>query len=186
MKSRFSRSVRSENSEVRMGKSRERNFPRLRDGASTSAQTGQYERRLFGPTRLERQIRDFLADPSATAGHLVPPVPVQVVRRQRLVHQPQDLRLIRTIDGRHGYVPDGPEPTAVVQVFVLQPEEIPHEPPVADVLEGKNKIEYYYKITRENSACDADCCNCCTVDAYSKNARKKNPNSSDVYVRKKN
>lgn len=96
---------------------------------STRTQTGQDERRLFvdRPTRLEREVGNFLADPSA---NFVPSVSVQVVRRRGLVHQSQDLRLVRTINGRHGYVADCPEPTTVVQVFVLQPEKIPDESPV--------------------------------------------------------
>jgi len=95
---------------------------------SACAQAGQYERRLFvyRPAGLEREVRYLLADATA-AGHLVPPVPVQIMRRQRFVHQPQDVSLVRAVDGRHRNVPDGPEPTAVVEVFVLQPEEIPNE-----------------------------------------------------------
>lgn len=75
-------------------------------GKSARAQTSQYEPvtgtgHLFidRPTRLERQVGYFLADTSTD--RLVPPVPVQVMWNQRLVHQPQDMRLVRTVNRRH-------------------------------------------------------------------------------------
>lgn len=108
---------------------------------STGAQAGEDERRLFvhRPAGLERQVGYFLADPSGP-GHLVPPVPVQVGQRRPLVHQPQDVRLVRVVDGRNRYVPDRAEPTAVVQVLVLQAEKIPNESPVEDAeIEKKKK-----------------------------------------------
>lgn len=106
---------------------------------STGAQAGQYERRLFvdGPAGLEREVGNLL---SGSSGHFRPPVPVQVVGHDRLVHQPQDVRLVRAVDGRHRYVPDGPETTAVVQVFVLQSEEIPHKSPAHATNKNNNDV----------------------------------------------
>lgn len=48
-----------------------------------------------------------------------------------LVHHLQDGRLVRGVHRRHRDVAHGSKLAAVVQVLVLQPEEVPHEPPAS-------------------------------------------------------
>ena len=46
-----------------------------------------------------------------------------------VVHHLLELLLVVRIDGNDADVAHGAELTAVVQVLVLQPKEVPHEPP---------------------------------------------------------
>lgn len=48
----------------------------------------------------------------------------------RMVHHPYDVRLVRGVEWRHGDVSHCSEFTAVVQMLVLKPEEVPDKPPV--------------------------------------------------------